>query len=89
MHHPRDVFERGAPAAARAHIDQSAGSRPWIGVRFECAGAYVRVFRDATGAEYLARCPRCGAPVRFRVGPGGTEERFFRVRCSGETADIL
>lgn len=58
-----------------------AGGRPWIGVRFLCAGAYVRVPRNKDGTAYLAMCPRCGKTVRFRVGPGGTEQRFFEVGC--------
>lgn len=55
--------------------------RPWLGVRFACAGAYVRVFRSADGREYRTNCPRCGRSVVFRVGTGGTSERFFEVRC--------
>lgn len=58
-----------------------AGGRPWIGVRFLCAGAYVRVPRNKDGTAYLAMCPRCGKTVRFRVGPGGTDQRFFEVGC--------
>ena len=54
---------------------------PWIGVRFTCAGAYVRVYRKPDAPAYLARCPRCGKCVRFRVGPGGTNARFFEVSC--------
>lgn len=59
----------------------AAGGRPWIGVRFLCAGAYVRVPRNRDGTAYLAMCPRCGKTVRFRVGPGGTDQRFFEVAC--------
>lgn len=69
----QDSFERTSPAAG--------GPRPWLGVRFTCTGAYLRVYRGNDGATYLARCPRCGKSVRFRVGSGGTNERFFVVRC--------
>ena len=55
--------------------------RPWIGVRFLCAGQYVRVYRNRAGDAYLAACPRCGRAVRFRVGQGGVAERFFEVSC--------
>ncbi len=57
------------------------GQRPWIGVRFLCAGAYIRVARNKEGTGYLAACPRCGKRVRFRVGSGGTDQRFFEVSC--------
>lgn len=55
--------------------------RPWIGVRFVCAGAYVRVYRNVEGTGYLASCPKCGRRMRFRVGAGGTDQRFFDVSC--------
>ena len=55
--------------------------RPWIGVQFTCANRYVRVHRRVDGSGYLARCPACGREVRFRVGDGGTDARFFEVSC--------
>jgi hypothetical protein len=54
---------------------------PWIGVRFVCAGKYVRVFRRPESPAYLARCPKCGKCVRFRVGSGGSDARMFDVSC--------
>lgn len=71
----------GAPNPDRGGGGDGPGGRPWIGVRFLCAGAYVRVPRNADGSAYLARCPRCGKMVRFRVGQGGTNQRFFDVSC--------
>lgn len=58
------------------------GGRPFIGVSFVCSNQYVRVYRNAKGEHYLARCPTCGKTVSFRVGNGGTSERFFEVSCS-------
>ena len=69
-----------APHAAQGgQVAQSL--RPWIGVRFLCSGQYVRVYRNRAGDAYLAACPRCGRTVRFRVGEGGVQERFFEVSC--------
>ena len=62
---------------------QEPAGRPWLGIRFTCSGAYVRVYRSADGKRYQARCPRCSRQVTFRVGEGGTGERFFEVRCGG------
>ncbi|KAA0216658.1 MAG: hypothetical protein DYG94_08910 [Leptolyngbya sp. PLA3] len=62
---------------------QPRSPRPWIGVRFVCAGAYQRVFRDADGSGYLARCPVCSKCLRFKVAPGGSKERFYEVTCQG------
>jgi hypothetical protein len=69
----RDTFERsGAPGQ---------DPRPWLGVKFLCAGAYLRVLRNPEGTGYTARCPKCGKCIRFKVGNGGTDQRFFEVRC--------
>jgi len=51
--------------------------RPWVGIRFECCGAYTRVYRNAEGTAYHGYCPRCGRAVTLRVGEGGTSARFF------------
>ena len=56
-----------------------ATSRPFLSVLFECCGVYQRIYRDPRAQEYRARCPRCGLPVRFIIGEGGTTARFFRV----------
>lgn len=86
---PLYAYRRAAspdPAPAAPIADTGAGgdgvpSRPWIGVQFLCAGKYVRVYRRGDGAGYLARCPSCGKSMWFRVGQGGTGERFFELSC--------
>ena len=72
-----DRFERDSVRDAEV----ATSGRPWLGVRFTCAGAYVRVYRNPEGTAYNARCPRCGRCVQFRVGAGGTDQRFFQVSC--------
>lgn len=64
-----------------AASEGSRRSRPWLQVWFRCSGHYQRVYRHADGTSYHARCPKCGKQVRFRVGSGGTGERFFEVLC--------
>ena len=70
-----DVKEGEAAKAA------SGGWRPWLGVHFLCAGVYQRVYKDPKGTGYTARCAKCGKCVKFRVGAGGTDQRFFEVSC--------
>ena len=51
--------------------------RRWIGVRFDCCGVYQRLYISKDGRFYRGRCPRCLRQVRVRVGPEGTDARFF------------
>lgn len=68
------------PAEPRAGAGPGS-PRPWLGVHFLCANRYVRVYRDADGSRYTARCPLCGRCAVFRVGHGGTPSRLFEVSC--------
>jgi len=56
-------------------------ARPWLGVQFVCANQYRRVYRGAASDQYLARCPSCGRCVRFKVGQGGMNHRFYEIDC--------
>ena len=53
--------------------------RPYISVHFACCGAYQRIYRSPDGKRYEGHCPRCARPVRFTIGPGGTDARQFVV----------
>jgi hypothetical protein len=54
--------------------------RKWIGVRFDCCNAYARIYRSKDGKAYEGRCPHCLRKVRVRIGPGGTDARFFAAQ---------
>ncbi len=56
---------------------ESLRGRPWVGIHFDCCGAYTRLYRNAEGTAYRGHCPRCLAKVSLKVGPGGTNARFF------------
>ena len=53
--------------------------RPWVGIRFDCCGVYVRAYRTRDGVGYRATCPRCMGSVSLRIGPDGTSSRFFKA----------
>ena len=55
-------------------------ARPYISVLFECCQVYLRIYRHHSGDFYAGRCPRCGKPVKFVVGSGGSTTRMWRVK---------
>ncbi len=63
------------------HSKQAASqkSRPFIGIKFECCNAYRRIYLTADKSAFAGSCPKCGAPVRIRTGPGGSKSRFWTV----------
>ena len=58
---------------------KSLTGRPWLAIQWKCCTTYSRVYRNAAGDAYEGRCPRCGKPVRVKVGEGGTSSRFFEA----------
>ncbi len=55
-------------------------SRRFVGVHFTCCSVYHRIYINAQGTAYMGNCPRCSRPIRIRVGPGGTDNRFFTAQ---------
>ncbi|GMW02835.1 MAG: hypothetical protein AMXMBFR84_39710 [Candidatus Hydrogenedentota bacterium] len=53
--------------------------RPFLGVRFNCCGVYSRIYLNRTGTAFAGHCPRCAAPLTIKVGPGGSDSKFWVV----------
>lgn len=52
--------------------------RKYLGIKFDCCGAYARVYFNETQKAYLGRCPRCCKQVKILVDKNkGTTSRFF------------
>ena len=54
-----------------------AGSKAFLGVHFTCCDVYARVYPNRERTAYVGHCPRCAKRVDFKIGPGGTDARFF------------
>lgn len=81
MRHDGDSVEIGG--RERETGGRKGAPRPFLGLHFTCSGQYARANKTADGKAYLGRCPRCGACVKFPIGEGGTDRRFFEVSCTG------
>ena len=55
-------------------------NRRFVGVNFTCCGVYSRVYRNRDETAYVGFCPKCSKPIRLKIGPGGTDSRFFTAR---------
>ena len=60
-------------------LPEKKEQRKFIGVKFNCCGIYVRIYINKEGTLYEGRCPKCFRSVKFKVGEGGTDHRFFEV----------
>jgi hypothetical protein len=81
---PDQVNQPGCEAQGSFDVveGEAAKSRPFLQVYFVCSNSYQRVYRTADGTRYQARCPKCAKTLGFQVGPGGTDQRVFRVSCA-------
>lgn len=65
-------------AEARTKRDSSLGpKKKFLSVHFKCCNTYGRLYPDEARTRYQGRCPRCGASVEAKIGPGGTNRSFF------------
>ncbi len=56
---------------------RAGGGRRFVGIRFACCDVYTRVYVNRTETAYEGCCPKCSRRVKLRIGPEGTDSRFF------------
>lgn len=56
-------------------------ARDFLGVRFQCAGAYARIYKAADGKSYQGRCPRCLKAIHVAIGASGQDSRQLIADC--------
>jgi hypothetical protein len=67
------------PLPKKSPLPDKKEQRKFIGVKFNCCGIYVRIYVNKEGIAYEGRCPKCFRPVKFTIGCGGTDHRFFEA----------
>ena len=65
------------PSPGRPDGERAANSRRFVGIHFACCDVYTRVYINRDCTAYEGNCPKCAKHVRLRIGPGGTDARFF------------
>lgn len=46
---------------------------------FKCCKVYSRIYLNKAGTAFAGWCPKCATPVRVKVSPTGSKERFFEA----------
>lgn len=64
-------------AESQSRSDASAAGRRFVGIQFACCHVYSRVYVNHEESAYVGHCPRCRRRVQLRIGPEGTNNRFF------------
>lgn len=60
--------------------EENKTPRAFLGIMFDCCGAYGRIYKNKEGTAYVGRCPRCMRNIKVPVGEGGTNARFFNAQ---------
>ena len=63
--------------SSEEHSPEERHERRFVGIHFACCGVYARVYVNRGETAYVGHCPKCGRAARLRIGPGGTDCRFF------------
>lgn len=65
------------PGKTPLRLSEAVASRRFVGVHFACCDIYSRVYVNRDETAYAGNCPRCAKQILLKIGPGGTDSRFF------------
>jgi hypothetical protein len=74
---PGDFLDLSSEPQRRHEAADEPAGRKFLGVQFACCGVYSRVYMNRQRTAYIGHCPRCTKKVEIKIGPGGSETRFF------------
>ena len=72
-----DPKRAASSAAPDPRIASAPAARRFVGVHFACCDVYSRIYINRENTAYIGYCPRCTRRVELKIGPGGTDSRFF------------
>lgn len=65
------------PTTTQPTPESDANARRFVGIHFVCCDVYSRIYVNRPGTAYIGNCPRCAKRIELKIGPGGTDQRFF------------
>ena len=49
----------------------------FISIYFKCCKVYQRIYINRQKSAYVGWCPKCSKRAEVKIGPAGTDSRFF------------
>jgi hypothetical protein len=74
---PGERLDLSSDGTLDAANNMKAAQRRFVGIHFVCCDVYTRVYINRDETAYEGNCPKCAKRVRLRIGPAGTDSRFF------------